>query len=222
MHEREDSHTESIPGDKLSPEYASKLLFASFRFSQGSAPLQRHIFGYLHAIRPHWALTSHDFQEVDRLASNVIRKFVLPSERQSQYTPKLQLHSLRGTIPKVITEVIDRELNNMKIVFNRWPAKVINLVPPISRGIIDADFNNLSLPTGRERIVPAGMHHTTYSDPFLSHYYYFGIEGNTTGFAEYDQMFQEVTEFVKDKDHSRGSVDQNKVVFIRGKYLSTH
>lgn len=195
MNNKEKLSTGEYPEDKEDVEYidnekAKKLLFLSYRFSQGKSELQYNIFEYLHDIRPRWRIGEKELPELQKALEETIQKYFGKSK-------DILLHPsspMRDTV--VIQESIKTEVKEFAEILNDKKEK-INREEILSRIItrmIQGDSIFLSQKEGRERRATEGRKKSEHTDPWLSHLVYYGIQGHETGAEEYNQMFRDVRE----------------------------
>lgn len=184
----------------LSAVYAARLLFISFRFSQGQLNIQRDIFHYLSEIRPSWRITNDFRREIKAAVEGPIRKF-LGHDVDEKTDINIPINHTGDIVFPAIEEQINKQLQKMQRAFNkpsRQSLPIPKSIPRITRGIIEIDHMYFaSFPNGRERRLKDVSMHNSYSDPYLSHFCYFGLEGHSTGMSEYDQMFGDMKNFYK-------------------------
>lgn len=70
------------------------------------------------------------------------------------------------------------------------------VVAEIAKRVIDKDFGYLKKIEGRPRS-HEGERMSAVTDPFLSHFIYYGLQGHSTGMKEYDELFIEITTYVR-------------------------
>lgn len=159
----------------LSDEKVVRLLFLSFRFSQGSPILQGQIFHWLHAQYPNYKINEDNFENTEELLSKNITKYLLSPK--TAHAPQ-------------VSDVIETEVKRQtasfaqKINSNRNEEVELILESLADRIIIkDVEF------TGRERDDKSKLH-----DSQLITY---GWNRQSTGMPEYDEMFRQVKDFVE-------------------------
>jgi hypothetical protein len=188
---------------ELTVENAAKLLFFSFRFSQGYPALQEYIIQWLSARFPDYRIDSI-FKEVEDKLIEMIRKFSLktPSVHQKE------VHTSEGRKKVSDPNVLDNEVGNVmnwaKVYFapqidgntniygvERHGIKV--LLAQITSAIIERDYLFLVEDGGRGRPREKGK--------FESHFISYVLNQKPTGCAEYDQMFKEAGVFIKQEEN---------------------
>lgn len=90
------------------------------------------------------------------------------------------------------------ELNKMTRVFSKNSKEIDKflVIGDIARLAIQRDYYYLISKRSRPRMGGAERK-SVHEDQFLSHLCYYGLAGHKTGAPEYDQMFQEVIEYLK-------------------------
>lgn len=182
-----------IEGEALSAQRGANLLFFSFRFSQGYPYLHGEIFQYLHITHPGWRIANTLKKEVFTTVMGRIHNFVSHSQpeedaHQSQ-TRILHPHTNTNNITRAIE--LGKQLHKMQNVLNsdHFRQKE-DLVPSLTIDMIERDYLFLAQNKGRPRSDPDASKPS--QDPWLSQVCYYGLEGNTTGIPEYDQMFSDI------------------------------
>lgn len=179
----------------LTAEYAARLFFWSFRISQGNQELQEEIFVYLHHLRPHWRIDDPIKEEFKRIAEAQVTKFLNTTKGEA-------------TLHMVFDNPVSETLNDGLFMWHLMigilneedePANV--KLSDITDGILDKDLQYL-IERGRPRSTseetPAIPSSLPSRDPFLSHFYYYGLEQHRTGLPEYDQLFRDVVNYALD------------------------
>lgn len=188
---------QEIQTKNLTPEYAARVLFLSYKYSQGDPQTQKFIFQYLHSTRPEWKIKDEEFkQKIFDKALASIKKYV-PTDRNPT-GPK----AFHKTVPdfhepsrKVIEEDIKNQINFMQTFFaDVTNSNPLALAEVLSSQIIARDEKFLL--KGRSR-VRSGTDPTTPSgDPYGSHIIDYVLKGSPTGLAEFDRMFSDIKKFV--------------------------
>ncbi len=204
---------------ELSIQYATKLLFSSFRFSQGYPDLQDLFFQYIHQLHPEWKIDETFAAELFESSKKVLINFLNPGEQDSSttLTKKISLHNPDpDTEMPFSVETIENdtqmEIKNMMAYFNgetpdteedtdkqlepNVPSQVLSKIAvylierdeQFATGYSERIRKNMET-DGTERYSP-------YKDPHLSYLCYFGLEGHSTGIAEYDHMFRSLREYL--------------------------
>lgn len=186
----------SLPLEReLTPEYAARIIFDSFRFSQGDPDLQKQIFAYLHGIRPKWKISNDLLNKISKEFTFRVRGFMGYSEEPKPNVDRSLLHYNLGASSES-DPINDEMLIDMEKIFNGEETLIVN-VPVIARGVIVRDKRYL-LDKGRPRTFHrSGPEKSEMGDPWLSHSIYYGVEEHATGLPEFDQMFVEVGEYLR-------------------------
>lgn len=178
--------------EPLTVEYASKLLFLSYRFSQGKTELQKKIFQYIHLLHPDWRINNDTYRKTREKVEPVIKKFIL--EKRGQYY-------IRSTESEIEAS-IESELQEMRFSFaGETVEDRKKIVETLALTILDRDRRYLIiLPlidpklSGRPRENNQEKV-TSAIDPYLSQLCYYGFLDHKTGTEEYDLMFQEISDY---------------------------
>jgi hypothetical protein len=167
----------SVNNNFLPDADTAKLLFLSFRFSQGFPDLQKEIFKYLHREHPEWKMRTDS------------KSAIIESLREKvQYVLKLQTHT-RVDEANIASELENR-LQQMTVIINS--EKKID-ESPICRTIFtlmlqqDRKYLCLSENNARPRLDPHADANT-FVDAHFSHVCHFVIQGNPTGHPALDGM----------------------------------
>lgn len=196
------------PQEILDSRKGVDLLISSFRFSQGLPALQREIFRYLHDIYPNSGIDDSTKNSITTEAMPTIRRFLKHTpEKAANINPApIILHSyLFPDTPTNTTSIddvdtkIEKEAKNriddMQEIFNTDPGKNPFSIHSIIRDIVARDFKFLYEKNGRPRNNPDQTY--PMHDPWLSHLCHYGLNGNATGLPEFDQMFKDVNDCLK-------------------------
>lgn len=183
--------------EKLTPRYASLVFFNSFRHSQGVPTMQRNIFNYVHIIRPKWEITLEDKPKILEVSQNMILSFLYGTHGRKE---GVSLHvSSKGTHKDRVNIEIAHELAEMEEQFNYYneksdPEKKRELIKKIADVIIDKDLEFLSKEQGRNKIPHNSR--KPFMDSWLSYIVHFGLNGNSTGVPELDEMYKDIRAFI--------------------------
>ncbi len=172
---------EKLGEEYLEPDRAFRLLFLSFKISQGSEDLQVDIFRWLHAQYPALRLSCETEQS---LSSRAIPAFVTVVGNQRLHDPKPE-EEVQSQIAMTVAK-----LKGALEYFSNHPTTA--LVPPITTEVLSRDYWYLQ--HGRPRVNPGT---TAATDPFLSHVCHYGLLGNLTGSTEYDLLFGQIAEYLR-------------------------
>lgn len=181
--------------EKLTPQYASLLLFHSFRHSQGVEEIQRDIFSYIHIIRPEWRITPEDKPGIFAGSKEMIHAFLYGSGHGRK-----QGMALHDSYPiqdiETVNIAIADALDHMEDRFDdkkSKPKKKRELIQIMSDSIINTDLHWLLEEDGRER---SPVSEKPKMDPWLSFIVHFGLNGNSTGVPELDEMYRDIRAFI--------------------------
>jgi hypothetical protein len=174
-------------------EKAKKLLFLSFRFSQGSSPLQQLLFLWLHQRYPEWRIDEETAKQIEKESSHVFKKFLNGNNSPIHHTSatnediedslRVQINYMRDILEgKTLEEIMEETIKNP--------------IPDITYKIIYRD--NLYYDRGGRpgrRGTSEDNSPTPLEDKYLSHFCYYGLQGHPTGSKEFDQLFKEVRDY---------------------------
>lgn len=170
---------------------AQDILFASFYFSQGSQTLQDDIFMYPHRLHPSWHIDNNfpwQLIKDEKFKENVYRIVLSDGEKhparthsgQSIYKGMAQgalLDEAHALVRHLNNEVEEIEIEDIE--------SDENLVATLTWEIIDRDHRHLIEKGGRPRGAKNAISKTDfvspYEDPYLSHFCYYVMAGNSTG-----------------------------------------
>jgi len=180
---------------KFTPRYASLVLFNSFRHSQGIPIMQRDIFSYVHIVTPELKITPEDKPKVLELSRKMITSFLYGKghDRKEGVT----LHA--NYPPKnIVNDRIAEELDEMQERFNDkekpTPEKKRELIQKIADTIIDRDLGFLEREDGRNKIPHNSR--KPFMDSWLSYIVHFGLNRNSTGVPELDEVYADIRAFI--------------------------
>ncbi len=174
--------------------HLTNLFLQSFRHSQGYARTQAQILQYVHCLHPDWRISDHLRAQIRRKSLPAIAALVSQMDEADQSRPRLH----KAFAYEIIELETDIQLKRLQKELNKSikhpKRKLKRLVPLIAQGIIDRDCDYFV--RGR----PKGGNMTSrnpHADPQLSHYCYYGLEANSTGLPELDQMYRDIVAVVK-------------------------
>lgn len=192
---------------EFSPEYALKIFFLSFRFSQGNNPLQETIWRYLHTLRPEWRITEEGERFIKDKATSVFEQFLWgkqaahpPLSRKTLQWPESKGSGLLGDTrppePLDLTTYLHKNIDQMKAIFNEQTevkkSERQDLVHTLAQEMLDRDREFIVQRwKGRPREGMEGKQNAE-TDPFLSYICHYALETHTTKVQEYDLMFKEI------------------------------
>lgn len=198
---------ERPPESPLTLQHAALLFFHSYDHAQGSPPLQRQIFNFVHLMKPNWKI-------YDNFRDNELRPLAL--EKISRF-----LNSGKNHLPVPSTKSIEQDLDDRLNDFqnalnpqnNDTSRQIDHAVLSISKGIVYMDFENLVVRDGR----PYNKDHWK---SYLCHH---GLLGNTTNIPEFDIMYKMVNNFIRTPGHlSHMTETDAKLDAVISKFLEKH
>lgn len=180
----------------LTVPVARQVLFYSFYFSQGTPEIQENLFTYIHLIRPAWRLDNENWDALFALASPI------------EHFANLGFHEFFQAGQDRIIEELDAIVPYLYLILNGNPAlPAIRdvLVGELMADIIAKDYRYL-VEYGRRpktEVTYAAQHpgygYNPMIDPYLSHFCYYALLGNTCGVPEFDELFAEVGMHVQER-----------------------
>lgn len=133
-----------------------------------------------------------------------IKKFLGKGSKSSyEYKTSPRFHSARDTLE--VRDSAQGELADMKDFFDGGrtgesagiPQTKVEFITAIARAVINKDSKYLNKVEGRPRS-HEGERMSAATDPFLSHFVYYGLQGHSTGMKEYDELFAEISACVRE------------------------
>jgi hypothetical protein len=190
---------ESVKDDKLTINRAAGLFIGSFEHSQGSGKLQSYIFEFIHALQPNWKV-AEDFKEQLRfVVTNPIRHIVLPN--------RIQRH-----VPVTdddIEEMISIELQEMQRTFNqKLRSDPKYLADKMGIEMLKQENRFLHQKWGRIRPEAGNTRYSPSRDPHFSYICHYALEGNTTGSAVFDKLYEQIGEYLQSLASNAESQEQ--------------
>ena len=168
----------------LTPEYAARFAYHSFRHSQGGQFLEGNIVSYVHTIRRSWTFTEQDLPQ----ALSEFNKLLLSYKKMQQ--KGLHLSGTNETNEYGTKRAVDRAFYLMQRFLKGAAEPKPTIVDSIASGIIQQDHLFLTRPLGRNKKNPDIR--SPLRDNWLSHAVHFGLNNNPTGLAEIDEMYRDV------------------------------
>lgn len=196
--EQTHSHLESVntdEADNLTEKRAKRLLFLSFKFSQGSKSLQLRLLEYLRAVHPDWRIDLELAQDILSTTVPAIQRYIDPTVSS---TARIR-HVQKDTLDDVGNEGQTRgAINMMRGVFNDNHGDANDgaehVIPNIINGIMERDSYYLQVGRpGRSDEAPTASGH---DDQYLSQLCYYALGGHSTGDQDYDGMFQRIRAYI--------------------------
>lgn len=208
----------SLPNNhSLTPEYASNLFFFSYEHAQGRPYTIQLIFSALHVFRPDWKMDDALKASVSEIVTPKIERYLSHSQNiiGENNEDTLVNDSSRviyhGTFKKkdMATDINhgiyqNGGLDGMQRALNSENVPDINhLVEDMTACMIEDDAEYLSLPNGRPRknLDPR----TPKGDPWFSYLCHYGLNSNSTGFPELDQIYQMMKQGIMSSEFFRNA-----------------
>lgn len=180
-----------INNNELSKEKVVKLLFSSFRFSQGDINVQEKIFQWLHAQYPSYKVSESNIDEIKKDLLKKTKSYVLSPKGHHTQVRKTKTET-GDDIPidhGFIRKQVDNEASKFYNMLNSQEnISIEQAVQEVARGIIEGDIMYLRSEEGGGR--PNKL------NPQMSQIVTYGLSAESTGVPEYNEMFKQVTDFV--------------------------
>ena len=177
----------SIQEEELTPEYAARYAYHSFRHSQGNQWLQKRIVDFTHSIRPSWKVDGSNLPVISEEFSKLLESF----DRMKQQ----KLHaSTEATSPYGTSRAADRILYLMEHFLKGESEPKEEIIKGIAGAIINQDHNFLTRENGRNKTDPDI--NIPLRDNWLSHAIHFGLNGTPTGLEEFNEMYSDVRDHI--------------------------
>jgi len=186
---------EPLIQQELTPDYAARFAYLSFRHSQGNQWLQRQIVSFVHIIRPSWEVNESDVPAISIELNKLLQSYDIMREKG------LHVSNTVATSPHGTDQAVSRIVYLMKNFLKIDDEPKPTIVETIAAEIIRADHYFLTKENGRNKTSPDIK--VPLRDNFLSHAIRFGLNGNPTGLAEFDEMYRDVKAHI-----SSGRLDQ--------------
>ncbi len=186
----------------LTPHHAARLIFFSYMVAQGSTDtefaFQQSIFSYLHEQHPDWKISDEDkstvFEETKKLVDSFHGAVAPNADGSNSKTQHPQIDSKYDKYGD-----LQKNVDNMQATFN-GEAQVKEPLRQILLYTILQDHTILVEKGGRKRSNPDP--NDPRRDPWLSFLVHYGLQGNSIGVPEYNQMFRDVRSYIE----ARGSI----------------
>lgn len=200
--------------EPLSAERASNLLFLSFKFSQGRTEIQKLLFQWLKANHPEWRIDDQLAEKVSKLATVMAEKVIKPIDDFADVADATQPGRYHGGMrADAVEDAIKDQLGEMGSVFeNKEPLEKDRLISDLTEKIVSRDLELVSRPKGRPRRWTSLEQRRPATDPFLSHFCYYALEGHRTGDTLYDELFREIREHAKKRKGGRFTPEMQSLI----------
>jgi hypothetical protein len=159
----------------------TKLVFNSFRFSQGDPTLQGDIADYIAATEP-GRLTAEGLEASREVMQQLAPKYIYEA---GVHTTELDPDEVRVEVEAVYDSFA------AKVSQPKSAEALSEVVEQITIMAVDRDYSHLVRKDGRPERV-RGTDQTGPAAPHVSHIMRYACEGQTTGMPEYDRMFADV------------------------------
>jgi len=178
-----------VETQELSVDHAAMLLFLSFRFSQGNMSLQKEILKWVHVAYPFYRINPESLKQIKDKVTQMSSAFILKATgRHTQSMPggeeeKIALKHIHEQV-STYANFFEEILRDDFLVAEYKEATTINLL----NDMLKRDFKY-----SREYSRPG---ENRQQGSYIEIY---GFEQKTTGMAEYDEMFREIVQFVRNE-----------------------
>jgi hypothetical protein len=193
--ESEASKEESKKPSYLEVKTGGRLLYDSFRFSQGNQNTQQMIFEWLHVNFPRYRIRMKDFEGI-AFAGGVPGEKLIANEMHTQEAYESWPNKKKVPINEEnFSYEIYRQLTNFKRSLEGLGPSPANdfILHELLFGIIDSDYKFVIEEKGRPG----------KKDKFLSFLCAYILQAKSTGTKEYDLMFSQLREMIV-RDSKKG------------------
>lgn len=196
MHEHESSLTspyerhEARP-DRWTPQALSKLLFLSFRHSQGSPVLQNWLYKYVRAVSGQVPIPTSWDKGVKKTSRNAVYGYLQVPASGASLAP----YHTSVNKQHVIKEVA-RVYRSMKSILSShaMPQPYASVVYALTVELIQRDWQYVS---GRRYPGRSARQRSSPQAYPFSYIQFYAIDGNSVGLPVFDQMYDEVHMFIR-------------------------
>lgn len=185
----------------LTPEHASKLLFFSFKYSQGQGELQTFLIDWLCQTNSTWRLSVTDLDTIMTLTQDRIYRYFGRSEDNHTALKPPYHRSIHADVIKAQVKIYTETMQYAAHGRLRNSHCFDYLVPHL----INADFNYLSRHQGRFRMNTTK--NNPNSDQYQSQLLWYGALGHNCEMPEYSHIFEDVWQYIQSGELS----DKSKV-----------
>jgi hypothetical protein len=207
MHEHPPIHHLSIPHTEglhaiWTPETATKLLFLSFRHSQGSPELQRWLLDYVRSVSGQLLLPERWEAPIKRSLSKAISTYLDFSDKQNSAAPHHKPVSY-----DLLTHEVYRSYESMQQALTRSTALFTqkDIVYMTTVDMLKRDRAFLIEQAGRPRAAGMAAGEPFHSDASFSFIRYYALEHHATGLAVFDGLYQDIDDLI----HASRQTHQN-------------
>jgi hypothetical protein len=190
----------------LSEKEIAKLLWLSFKYSQGSSGTQRAIFKYLHQRHPVWRMDDSTREKVVKTLIPPAAKFI--GEASTSHFPHGSSMYGEPTPEAEVETQLDLQLGDFQTYLSGGLHPADTVEPPdramvlteLAVGMADRDtkFGDGMRPRKQEGEMN-GSAYNPNKDAFLSHLVWYGFLNRPTEHKDYDQMFADVVAYLREQ-----------------------
>ncbi len=181
-------------------EHFARLLYYSFKFSQGDPDTQDIIFEYLHATNPGYSIKNGQHYTIISILFKKTKALILGS---SEHIKTRQDNSSVLKEQNIFAEVKLRLSNLRKALIKKvFEADLEKIIENLFNHIITLDYNFLNTSEGRHKV----------KDKWYSYFVHHVLLSKISGMEEYDRMFADIKERYKEYIRING---QLKKMFMK-------
>ncbi len=180
---------------KVDVDHMAKLLFLSFKFSQGDGGLQQQIFDYFIMKGQIPSLSQDMRKQIASRAQSMAKRYFMGNQK----------HTTEGGTeekPVPLESEIEKEMLKQIGLLGSVPPErgrtLKGFLGIIAENIIAQDYKYLIQEKGRpNRAKSETSSYEPTLDPYLSHICYYGILEKNTGLEEFDDLFGQIRNVVQ-------------------------
>lgn len=189
----------ALAAESLLPKEVPKLLFLSFRHSQGSPDLQQWLFDYVYSVSGQQPLSSAEEQGLRRSLSRAIQSYF----RMDSYgASTAAYHTTIQT--KLVAMEVKRTLSLWRQANERsTPLTRPYIMRELTSEVVSRDAYYLLQHNGRARAAGESPCHPVHHDPFFSFIGYYALEGHATGLAVLDRLYGDVKTLIEQSQQAK-------------------
>lgn len=194
----------------LTAQHLARVLFYTFKFSQGSEPLQGKLMEFEHKLHPDWILTPELLSQTQELGKEMIARYFAPDEKGQNIKHLNVSWQIAGVLHKQLEhfqKVMAGSIN---------PTSTLNtLAKDIARGVLRRDHFYLVIRnSGRPRVknqdtfiyergqpsravelVDPDLAQNPLYDKYFSYFKHYILDGNPTGLEDFNLLFKMINHF---------------------------
>ena len=161
---------------ELTPEYAARLIFWSFKLSQGNTELHREIFEYIHSIQPQWRITGEMKDEIIQKSVEISNKYLNGSSASPHRVDQEKMRTeIKGQL-ELLTQFLEKN--------TKYERPKEHILQVLQASFIERDFNFIK--NGRK----------SSPDKYVSYICDYILKSKKTSIPEYDKMLADLKPLV--------------------------